>query len=160
MKITFTTEERHALPEEMGAKLDAENSIELSTLSELSDEFESVAGLKSALAKERDAAHKATKDCKELRGKLADAGDPEELALAQDRVKTLTFDLEKSQTENAKLKDDVLTGKVAEAIGEHKGAVDLLTPHVKAALDKEPDGMRREPSSKRVAATINHSPWH
>lgn len=143
MKITFTEDELDSLPDDAREKLGDDLEIEVDTLSELSDTFEDVSGLKSALAKERKSHQDEKHARKSAEGKLAIAGDAEALAEKDAEIEKLKSDhaaeVESRDTEIKTLKDTALTGKIASAVSKAGGNVDLLTPHLRAALAENPD---------------------
>ena len=144
MKIIFEQDEIGGLPHDAREKLGDDLEIEIETLSELSETFESVKGLKSALTKERaghtqeKAAHQAAAE------KLALASnDKEALAEKDAEIATLKSEITERDSVISDLNRDIKTkdqdGKITDAVTKFKGNLDLLRPHVRAALDENPD---------------------
>ncbi len=144
MRIIFEQDEIGGLPADARKMLGDDLEIEIEHFSELSETFENVKGLKSALKKERightqeKAAHQAAVE----KLKLA-SNDTEALAEKDAEIGTLTQTITDKDSEITKLNGDIKTrdqdGKITDAVTKFKGNLDLLRPHVRAALDENPD---------------------
>ena len=144
MKIIFEQDEIAGLPEDARAELGDSLEIEVETLSELSDTFESVKGLKSALKKERALHTEEKHERKVAQGQLALAdNDKEALAEKDAEIATLKSEITERDSVISDLNRDIKTkdqdGKITDAVTKFKGNLDLLRPHVRAALDENPD---------------------